>query len=221
VADVKGRVDVQGRGSDVDVENVAGQVTIAGTYSGSLEFKNLAKPLQFEGAQNTELHAQAVPGRIEMDRSEVTGTGLTGPVRLVTRSHDIRLADFTQSLDLQTEHGDVQLQPSAPLPAIQARSGFGKIELVLPEKASFDLQATAERGEATNDFGPPIQKEVEGRTVTLKGKVGSGASIRITANRGSVEVRKEGQAPGEDEDEPAPKPPKPPRPPAPPPEVKM
>jgi hypothetical protein len=40
--DVKGKIDLQGRGSDVELENIAGQVTINGGYTGTLEFKNLA-----------------------------------------------------------------------------------------------------------------------------------------------------------------------------------
>jgi hypothetical protein len=219
--DVKGKLDLQGRGSDVNLENVAGQVTVNGAYSGALEFKNLAKPLQFEGAFNTELHVQAVPGRLNMDRGEVTASGLTGPVRLVTRSRDVKLEQFTQSLELETEHGDVELQPAFPVPSIDARSGFGRIDLVLPSKSVFDLQATAERGEVVNDFGPPIEKEVEGRRATLKGKVGDGPAIRITANRGSVSVRKEGIPPSEIPDVPRGKMPKPPLPPKPPAEVKM
>ena len=74
----------------------------------------------------------------------------------------------------------------------------GRIELVLPEKAKFDLQATAEHGEAVNDYGDAIQKETEGRTSTLKGRVGDGPTIRLTANRGSVTVRREGTEPSED-----------------------
>jgi hypothetical protein len=218
--DVNGKLDVQGRGADIELENIQGQVTISGSYGGALEFKNLAKPLVFEGALNTELHVQGVPGTISMNRSEVAANGVIGPVRLVTRSRDIRLEAFTQSLELETERGDVQLQPALPVPPIEARSGYGRIELVLPEKAHFDLQATAERGDAINDFGAPIAERKEGRTSTLTGRVGDGPSIRITANRGSVSVRKEGTASSEIPPPPAkmPKTPLPPRPPA---EVKM
>ena len=52
---MKGRLDLQGRGSDVELENIGGQVTVNGAYTGNLDFKNLAKPLNFEGARNTEL----------------------------------------------------------------------------------------------------------------------------------------------------------------------
>ncbi len=212
--DITGSLTLDGRGSDIEMENVAGQVTIHGPYVGSLGFKNLAKPLQFEGARNTELRVEAVPGTINMDLGGFTAQNVKGPVRLVTRSRDIRLADFTQSLDLDTERGDVSLQPGhLPLPKMEIHSGVGRIDLVLPEKAAFQLQATAEHGEATNDFGPPIQKEVDGRTTTLKGSVGSGPLIRITADRGSVSVRKEGTPPSDRGTEP-PQPPKPPKDPA-------
>jgi DUF4097 and DUF4098 domain-containing protein YvlB len=219
--EVKGKLDLQGRGSDVELENIQGQVTINGSYMGTLDFKNLAKPLQFEGTRNTELHVQAIPGRISMDLSAISGSGLTGPVRLVTRSRDIRLEQFTQALEVDTERGDVQLQPASPVSSIEARSGMGRIELVLPEKATFDLQATAEKGEAVNDYGSAIRKETEGRTNTLKGRVGDGPAIRLTANRGSVAVRREGTLPSEIP--PPAKPgraPKPIRPPQPP-EMKM
>ena len=212
--DVKGKLDLQGsRGSDVDLENIDGQVTITGSYTGTLEFKNLAKPLQFEGSRNTELRAQAVPGRISMDLGEFNASGLVGPVRLVTGSRDIKIEKFTESLQLETDRGDITLQPSLPMPAIDARSGVGRIDLILPDKATFDLQATAERGEAYNGFGAPIRQEREDRMATLKGKVGDGPVIRLTANRGTVSVRREGSEPGNIPDSDEGNPPKPPRPP--------
>ena len=87
--DLNGALDVQGRGTDLELSNIKGQVTVSGSYIGALEFKNLAKPLQFEGALNTELHVQGVPGSISMNRSEVSANGVTGPIRLITRSRDI------------------------------------------------------------------------------------------------------------------------------------
>ncbi len=192
--DVQGKIDLQGRGSEIDFENIAGQVTINGSFTGSQQFKALAKPLQFEGARNTEVHVQAVPGRISMNLGELSGSGLVGPMRLVTGSRDIKLEQFTHSLEIQTERGDISLMPSLPMSSIEARSGSGRIDLVLPEKAAFDLQATAEKGEAYNDFGPQIRQEREGRTATLRGRVGDGPSIRLTANRGAVTVRREGTA---------------------------
>jgi hypothetical protein len=206
--DVAGKLDLNGRGSDVELENIQGQVTIAGSYGGTLDFKNLAKPLSFEGTRDTQLHAAAVPGRISMDLSEVTGSGITGPIRLSTHSRDVKLEHFTNGLEVDTVRGDMQLQPSNPMSPIDARSQSGRIELVLPDKANFDLLATAERGEAINDFGETIHRETEGRTNTLKGQVGNGPQIRLTATRGSVSVRKDNG-----ESSAMPEPPKVPKPP--------
>lgn len=191
--DLKGRLDLEGRGSDVELENIGGQVTINGSFTGSLDFKKLAKPLQFEGTRNTELSVQAVPGHINMDLGEFNGTDLVGPIRLVGNSRDIRIEQFTESLELQNDRGDVELHPGhVPVPSIEARTGSGRVELVLPEKATFQLDATAEHGEAVNDFGAGIQQESNGRTATLKGSVGQGPTLHITSTRGSISVRKEG-----------------------------
>ena len=201
---VQGNLDLDGNGSDVDFENIGGQVTVNGSFDGTLDFKNLAKPLLFTGTRNTEVHVQAVPGIISMDLSRFSGKDLVGPIRLMTASRDITVEKFTTSLDLETQSGDIELTPAhLPLPAIDARSNNGRIELVLPPKANFVLDATAEIGDAVNDFGPPIQKEVRGRAATLTGRVGDGPTIRLTTRRGWVSVRKEGSPsslPRQDED---------------------
>jgi DUF4097 and DUF4098 domain-containing protein YvlB len=191
--DVKGKIDLEGHGGDLSLENISGPVTVNGSYSGTLEFKNLAKPLQFEGMRGTEMHVEAIPGRISMDLSTLTGNGVVGPMRFVARSRDVRLEQFSQAVEINTDRGDIELQPgTTPLGTIEARSGVGAIELALPAKATFQLQATAERGDAVNEYGPPIDKEVDRRTATLKGKVGDGPAITLTANHGTVTVRKQG-----------------------------
>jgi len=204
--DVKGKVDLQGRGSDIELENISGQVTINGAYDGTLEFKNLAKPLQFEGARNTQLHVQAVTGQINMDRGEFSGSGLVGPIKLVTNARDIKMQKFTQSLELETQHGDIELQPGGPVPAIDARSGFGNVVLILPEKAAFHLDGTADRGDAVNGYGAPLVQEHQGHSATIRGSVGDGPAVHLTAHRGSIEVRKEGADSGD-----GPQPPSPPK----------
>ena len=189
---MKGNLDLEGRGSDVQLENIAGQVTINGSYGGTLNFKNLAKPLHFE-SPNTDLRVEALPGQISMDLGEFTAKNLVGPIHLKTKTKDVKIEDFTDSLELETERGDIAIEPGRlPLGKIDAKSRSGKIELALPEKASFQLMATAERGEATNDFGPAIQKQTEGRASSLKGGTGKGAEISISTERGSVLVRKAG-----------------------------
>jgi DUF4097 and DUF4098 domain-containing protein YvlB len=188
--DVKGDVDIEGRGSDVELENVAGQVTVNGSYSGTMQFKNLARPLHLE-SRNTDLRVEKVLGTLTMDLGELTATNLIGPVRMVTKSKDIHIEDFTQSIELETERGDIDLKPGKlPLAKIDARSRSGNIELELPDSAKFEIRATTSRGEAQNEYGAPLEAATEGVGGTVKGKVGNGPVITITTDRGAVTVKK-------------------------------
>jgi hypothetical protein len=190
---IKGNLDLNCNGSDLEVEDVGGQVTVTGSFDGNLGFKGIAKPLLYTGTRNTEVHVQAVPGVISMDLSRMSGKDLVGPIRLMTASRDVNIEKFTTSLELETQRGDIELTPgNTPLPAIDARSSNGRIELVLPAKANFVLDATAEIGDAVNDFGPAIRKDTSGRSATLTGRVGEGPTVRLNARRGWISVRKEG-----------------------------
>jgi hypothetical protein len=195
--DLQGNLDLQGKGSDVEIENIAGQVTIDGAYSGSLEFKNVSKPLHFE-SPNTDLRVEALPGEINMDLGELSATKLVGPVHLTTKSKDIKIDGFSESLELETERGDIELTPNhAPLPKIEAHTRSGQMTLVLPDKASFQLMANTDHGDAVNDFGPAIQQATDGRAASLKGKVGDGPSIHVVTEHGTVSVRKSGEEPAD------------------------
>ncbi len=196
-ADVKGNLDLQGKGSDVQLENVAGQVTINGSYSGTLNFKNLAKAMHFE-SPNTDLQIERLPGQMNMDLGDLTVRNAVGPIRLKTKSKDVRFEDFTDSLDMETDRGDIDIQPGRlPLSKIAVRSHSGKIELALPDKSAFELIATTSHGEAMNDFGPPILAQTEGRGASLKGTVGKGPTISINIERGNVLIRKAGVETGQ------------------------
>jgi DUF4097 and DUF4098 domain-containing protein YvlB len=193
VVDVKGKVDLDGRGSDISMENIAGQVTVNGSYSGTLEFKNLAKPLDFEGVRGTELHVAAIPGTIHMDLSTMTANNVTGPLRFVARSRDIHLAQFTQSVQVETDRGDIELHPGkTPLSPIEATTKNGAINLVIPVGAQFQLEGTVERGEAANEYGAPLNQENTGHRATIHGSVGSGPAITLLSTRGRIVVEKAG-----------------------------
>lgn len=193
VVDVKGKVDLDGHGSDLTFENIGGQVTVNGSYSGTLEFKNLAQPLDFEGARGTELHVAAIPGSIRLDLSSLTGNNVTGPLRFVARSRDIRLEEFTQSIQVQTDRGDIELHPGkVPLAAIDATTKNGAIDFAIPAGAGFQLQGTVDRGEAANNYGAPLTQDNDGHRATIQGNVGNGPSITLHSNHGRITVEKDG-----------------------------
>lgn len=212
-ANVKGSVEVKSnRGQDIELENIEGQVTISGAYSGEVQFRNLAKPVRYE-AQGTDLQFEKLPGQLRMALGDLTATNIVGPIRLHSRSRDIQLTDFSQSVEITLDRGDIELHPQkSAFGRMDVQTRSGNIELALPPAARFALKATTERGEVENDYGAPLKIESEGRTTTLVGTVGQGPELRLSTNRGSIAVRKGTAADVERAQ--VPKPPVPARPPA-------
>ncbi|MDQ6700744.1 MAG: DUF4097 family beta strand repeat-containing protein [Acidobacteriota bacterium] len=189
---MRGSLDLQGRGDDLQLENVAGQVTINGYYSGTLEFKNVTKPLHFESPHtNTEVRVEQIPGNITMDLGDLRANGLVGPVRVVARSRDVQIENFTDSLEVDIERGDIQLKPGrVPLPKMDVHARSGNIQLSLPEGAEFDLRASTAHGEARNDYGDALRLENEGRSASLKSVSGRGPVITASTDRGTIGITK-------------------------------
>ncbi len=187
---VKGLFELKGRGADVDLQSIDGEVTISGSYSGILQFRNLAKPLRFQG-QTTTLNIEKLPGQVRMALGDLTASGLVGPVTLTTRSKDVQFSDFTNSLEVSVERGDITLRPERiPLSRIEATTRSGDVELSIPTGSKFDLSASTSRGDGTNDYGPPVKLESDGRGAMLKGSVSGGPTLTIHTDRGQVVVRK-------------------------------
>jgi DUF4097 and DUF4098 domain-containing protein YvlB len=188
-ANVKGEIDLKARGSDLDLENVEGPVTIAGTFTGLVQFRNLSKPLRYNGAQ-TELNLEQLPGEVRMPLGSFTASNVVGPLRLSSRSRDVQVSDFTNALEISVNRGDVELRPGKiPVARIDAHTRSGDIQLSLPPAAKFDLTASTDRGEITNDFGSALTLQSSGRGATLKASMG-GPAVKVDTGRGHVTVRK-------------------------------
>ncbi len=187
---VKGTVDLQGRGGDVQLEHIDGPVTINGEFSGTIEFRQLAKSMHFESS-HSDLRVEQIPGSITLDLGQMKLENVVGPVKFRTGSRDIQAADVTNALELNVDRGDIQILASkAPLPRMDVHSRNGDITLVVPDKAGFDLDAKTGAGEATNEYGPPMVQSSDGRSATIKGKVGSGPQLSIVTDRGTLSLKK-------------------------------
>jgi hypothetical protein len=192
VVDIKGMVEVLGRGGDLELENIEGPVTVNGAFAGNLEFKNFSKPFHFE-SRNTDIRVERLPGRINMDLAALTGINLVGPITLTSKSKDIKLDGFTQSLNLDLERGDIELRPhSLPLARIEGRiRNVGTIDLTLPAQGKFELVASTDKGEVRNEYGSAVKVDTEGRSSTMRMSEGGGPSIQVSTARGTLTVRKE------------------------------
>jgi hypothetical protein len=126
-----------------------------------------------------------------MARGYFNGVNVVGPVQVNARSKDIQISDFTQSLEVTLERGDIELRPGrVPLAKMDVRTRNGDIDLAIPAAAKFALRADVQKGEVNNDFGTAVQTESAGRGASMRGTVGDGPAIVLNADRGSVTVRK-------------------------------
>jgi hypothetical protein len=127
-----------------------------------------------------------------MPLGQFTAMDLTGPMRLTTRNRDVSITDFTNSLEVSVDRGDIELRPiKLPLGRLDIHTRSGQVELALPAASKFEMSATAARGDISNEFGGGLHQENDRRGATLRGTVGGGGpTINIQSERGQITVRK-------------------------------
>ena len=208
VRDLKGSVQVEGRGSNVDISGVTGTVSINGEFSGDMDFRDISQTLQFKSSR-TDLTAQKLTGRLNMEVGSLELNGIDGPFEISTRQKDITLTDFKHSVKITDTNGDVELRTSTPpTHPIEVDLKKGEIELSLPSSSGFQIDAASRHGEVESDFsGPGLKVVKEGDNPTISGTVGKGGpAIRLDTQYGTVRLLRMGAHP--------PASPTPPRPPA-------
>ncbi|HLW76916.1 MAG TPA: DUF4097 family beta strand repeat-containing protein, partial [Bryobacteraceae bacterium] len=187
---VKGQVDLRGRGEDIDLQNIDGPVTVQGSYSGTLQFHNLNKPLRYHG-EVTELSVEKIPGQLRMTIGDFMASNVIGPVHLSGRSRDVTIDDFTNELNVVVDRGDINVSPGiVPLAHMDVQTRAGNVVLSLPPSAKFDLTATTSHGDITNEYGSPLHSEDQGRGAVLRGTIAGGPAVSLHTERGEVTVRR-------------------------------
>jgi DUF4097 and DUF4098 domain-containing protein YvlB len=191
VVNAKSTVDISGRGQDVELEGISGQATVTGSHRGELTFRNLAKPVRVEDSR-TEVRCERIPGSMTMSRGDLNGNDVVGPMIIRGQSRDVELSNFTDSLEVSVERGDVDLRPGRlPVGKLDIKTRAGNVSLALPETAKFVLEATTDRGEVDNSYGSPLKEDRSGKGAKLEGAVGAGGpAIRLHTDRGQVSVSK-------------------------------
>lgn len=187
--DLKSGFDLKGRGNDIDLEKIAGQVTITGSWGGLAQLRNLAKPVRWDGPQ-TDFTAQAIPGEARLTIGDFTAMRLTGPFRIESQNKDITLTDVSGAATVSINRGDVRITATAlPLPDASVRVEGGNVELSFPEKAKFNLNAVTDRGEAYSEYGEGVTQNSTGRRGSVIQSSGGGPTIDIHVNRGDITLR--------------------------------
>lgn len=188
--DVKGDVSLSGRMDDVTIEKVQGSVRLSGDFFGTARLASIANSVQFRSSR-TDMELAKLDGELVLESGDLHANALTGPTRVVTSAKDIRLDDFTGNVHIEDNHSDVELTPGKlPLGNIQITNHHGRIQLVLPASAAFQLDAHATGGEISSDFAG-INVDNRHHDSRATGAVGNGGpQIQLSTERGDIEIRK-------------------------------
>ena len=202
IEQVSGDVQVGGRVSDVTVADAKGSVQLEGEFQESVKLERIAKTVTFKSSR-TDMEFSKLGGSLDLDSDELHADEVAGPVRLTTRSKNIRLEGVSGDVRLKDDNGTIELIMRA-LGNVQIDNRNGDVQLAVPEKAGFRLDARTRGGEIQSEF-PELKVDNDEHEAKASGSVGNGSShIVITNEHEGIEIRKASATP--------PKPPTPPNP---------
>jgi hypothetical protein len=185
---ITGNVTVDG-GSDTNISDISGMVSMTGSFPGEIQLSRVAKPVHFSTSRTT-LDFARLDGDLNMELDSMRATGVRGPLKLETRSKTVHLEDFTGDVHIQDSNATVNMRPKAPLGNIDVANKSGEIDLEVPESAGFQLDAESRGGEIQSDFN--VKVDNSGNTATATGTVGKGgATVRLKSDHGTIQIKKQ------------------------------
>jgi len=196
ITGVGGNVRLEVRGSDVEVADVVGDVTVNGPAVGSTVVRKAAKITRITSPWS-DLTFEHLTGRLEMDSGDIEVSDVAGPARIQTHNKDVTAENVAGQLDIVSSHGDVKVVYSTPpVSPLNITNDSGEVDLTLPGRASFQISAFSRSGDVDSEFEDPSLKttgeEKDGR---LDGEYGSKSGapapkITITTSYGTISLHK-------------------------------
>jgi DUF4097 and DUF4098 domain-containing protein YvlB len=202
IEQVNGDVHVEGRLNEVAVSDVKGSLQLEGEFQESIKLERIAKTVTFKSSR-TDMEFSRIDGSLELDSDELHAEQITGPLRLTTKSKNVRLGDVSGDVRLQDDNGAVEVEMRT-VGNIQIDNRNGDVQLSLPDKAGFRVDARARDGEIQSDFAE-LKVSNDEHESHANGSVGNAAAhIVVNNEHDGIEIRKASALP--------PKPPQPPTP---------
>ncbi len=188
VTQVSSDVSVDGHVNDISLSDIKGSVRLNGEFVETLKLSKIAKPVSFKTSR-TEMEFTKLDGDLDLDSGDLRASNITGPVRLTTRSKDIVLEGVIGDVRLKDENGAVEVHV-AKTGSMQVENRKGDIQIYLPDKAAFRVDARARDGEVQSDF-EQLQITNSGGETLATGTIGNGGPQLVLSNEhGTIELRK-------------------------------
>jgi len=193
IEQVSGDVHVGGRLNEVTLADVKGSVQLDGEFQESIKLERIAKTVTFKSSR-TDMELSRIGGSLDLDSDELHAEEITGPLHLTTRSKNIRLDGVSGDVRLQNDNGTVELVMRT-LGNVQVDNRNGDVQISVPDKAGFRLDAHTRGGEIQSDF-PDLKVNNDEHEARASGSVGNGTShIVINNEHEGIEIRKASATP--------------------------
>ena len=187
ISKISNDVSVQGRADDISAADVKGAARLNGEFD-NVKLSKIAGAVSFKSAR-TDMEFSKLDGDLDMDSGDMRATELTGPFRLITRSKDVRLAGVNGDVRLQNENGAVEIRMNK-LGSMQVSNRNSDIQIYLPDKTAFQLDAHSRGGEIESDFDA-LKIDNGNDQATASGAIGTGGPHLVISNEhGGIELRK-------------------------------
>jgi len=188
VSQVASDVSIEGRANDVSIEDVKGAVHLDGEFMESVKLAKISQPVVFKSSR-TNMDFSRLDGDLNLDSGDLQASDVIGPLRLNTRSKDIRLTGISGDVRLQDENGSIELRVNK-IGSMQVENRKGDIQIYLPDKAGFQVDARARNGEVETDFDQ-LKVDNSNDQATATGIIGGGGPHLVVNNEhGTIEIRK-------------------------------
>lgn len=186
---ITGDVIISGRVNDVTVTDVKGSAQLEGEFQESVKLERIAKNVTFKSSR-TDMEFSHIAGSLNLDSDDLHADEITGPLHLSTRSKNIRLEAVSGDVRLKDDNGTIELTMRT-LGNVQIDNRNGDVQLAVPERAGFRLDAsTRNGGEIQSDFSE-LKINNDDHESRASGSVGNGSShIVINNEHEGIEIRK-------------------------------
>src|SRR6059058_5934004 len=199
----RGDVNVMGRNADIEISTQHGDIStsdITGKVNvnlshGSARVSKVNGDVSLQGRGDDisldEIKGGArLNGDLDMDSGDLRASSLIGPLRLITRSKDVRLSGVAGDIRLEDENGAVEIR-SSKLGSMEIRNRNGEVQVYLPEKAGFQVNAQARGGEIQTDYRELNVSSEGEENATAAGVIGGGGPRLVINNEhGTIEIRR-------------------------------
>jgi hypothetical protein len=188
IEQITGDVHVQGRVNEVSVADVKGAVQLDGEFQESIKLARITKTVTFKSSR-TDMEFSRIEGDLDLDSDELHAQQIIGPLHLTTRSKNIRLEDVSGDVRLQDDNGAIEVGMRT-LGNVQIDNRNGDVQLSLPDKAGFRLDARAREGEIQSDFSE-LKVSNDEHEAKASGSVGNASShIVLNNEHDGIEIRR-------------------------------